>query len=836
MAELVSLKIERGNTMTLQMRIEKIKHKRLVLFFVAMIAFVGVVFSNPAKLFAHDAYYLSVTMDSKNGAFQGNVILDKNNKDARKHREVSTTKIWLGSLNGASTFTPNSKDGKEKDSGSFNPTTFQLPSGDYSYDKLREKYVTATEKSEMEKKNYVLPFSFPGRHVGTTKWANGDEEKKARDADALDQQAAYFVSDNLIGGFNRVLAAVYPKAYPDPEDRTGRDNFAKVATEVANAGAIVAKRGGGAGQGTPPKVITIGSAEVEFAVTEGSDSGLKAFKTAGIAASNYIKVRVKSVGDVKDGGWIYAPFSVSKGYGKNQLLYDTVNNTQFSEYCEEDAAFLTWQNVVHQAFVNAYIAGVESTNTTKLSKPNWFEKTVAELMDGMISGVRGILNITSVPDLMTNAGSAQISSWEGVMPKGLYTIAVQMYYLVQIFAWMWLAGALVKLLALRNMSAINPKLRVDLKEGIMDIIVAGFSLSLIKPVFDALAILNSSIVEFATGLGAHTQLFGSATLGGGTLATILVSLVFLVVEIYFNFYYIMRGITLAVLFVLSPLVMASIAYGGKYKQIFSNFMKEVVGNLFIQSVHAFMIAIFSNILATGVGTGVMYQIVLYLSFIPITKMIRSQILNVGGESNDRASAGGIAVGAAAASGVTVKDKKNPNGGSGGSSGGGTGGSAGDFIGGGPKGPQGSFGGGKSNSAGGDIGGSGGFGGGASSVGGVGGSAGFGSGSSAGSGSKGAAVASKLKSAGGKVVNGARNGAKSAPRAAFMGGTAFADQMMDGETHLSGNIDRHPKPSGRSTNDENFDFRDYGRETGQAEDFDESNFQNMPNNIPPENRP
>lgn len=750
----------------------------------------------PKEVKAHDAYYLNITLNSYMGTFEGSVIKDNNGNGVEKHAEMKLSGTYYGSIGGKYNFVSN-----EEEEGGVKPG-FSLPSIDgLDATEIKPLY-TKSEKDEVKDK-YVLPFTFPGRHGGKGT-LGAVKNSKLRNADSADAQMASFVNETLVGGLNQALGEVISSAY----SRSGgvsRNKIATAATKLANASAVASTR---AGAGTT-QTFTVGDATVTV-----SPAGDSAPATKYVKKEDFVKVKV--VGKSGSSKEVIAPYSVSKGYGSGQKIRNKITGTSYAPYAKKDAAYLTWQMVVQQGIYNSFVIGVESDNSGKMANQDWITRSLVSVFDGLLWQIRSILGTSSIPDLMTNSGSYKVSTWKGIMPNELYRISVTVHLFIQFLAWFLLIGAGAKLLAMRNLSAVNPQMRVDFRDGIQSLIISALALPFAVPVISSIATLSEGLVSYFASISSYSDLYGNISLNSqnGTLGGIAIGLFMFIVEIYFNFFYIVRGLTVAVLIVLSPIAIVSVAFGGKYKTILSNFSKEIVGNIFIQPIHALMIALFSLFIAKGAVNGMMYTIILYISFIPITKLLKGKVFELGGDSTDKMASS--MTGASVSSGVHMANGAGKNIRSGGGSGGGgEGGSGSGGLGGSISERGGSVrssdsgesanlmdkptpasstgnstaGGGSSGGTGGGMDSGGGFTAGPSPSG--------SGGSSSGNAGESLTPPRGSQSGGGNFSQLAGKAGKVAKDVAHKGGDAMlsanlhvADAAFDGETHLSGSIDRH----------------------------------------------
>jgi hypothetical protein len=99
-------------------------------------------------------------------------------------------------------------------------------------------------------------------------------------------------------------------------------------------------------------------------------------------------------------------------------------------------------------------------------------------------------------------------------------------------------------------------------------------------------------------------------------------------DLYLNIIYVARKIIIILLLILSPVAAISLLYA-KTRSFFGSWVKEMVSNIFLQSIHAVVIGIFAG-LAT-LGAGMIFKLGMILFFIPVTGMI-TKWLNLGDSS------------------------------------------------------------------------------------------------------------------------------------------------------------------------------------------------------------
>jgi hypothetical protein len=193
------------------------------------------------------------------------------------------------------------------------------------------------------------------------------------------------------------------------------------------------------------------------------------------------------------------------------------------------------------------------------------------------------------------------------------------YHLIfQVVAWMLIGLALAKILIELNFSTINPKTRMSVMEMLQKLFAVGFLLILTIPIMKLLSDINNDIVAiFRTQTQQDVEAF---TVGNG-LAQLFAYAGYFGILVSLNCVYIMRSIMIAILGATAPLFIVTIAFS-KGQGLFSQWSKEVIANIFIQSVHAFTLAFLFEVLNKG---GTLENLVILFSLMPITDTFRSWI-------------------------------------------------------------------------------------------------------------------------------------------------------------------------------------------------------------------
>lgn len=197
-------------------------------------------------------------------------------------------------------------------------------------------------------------------------------------------------------------------------------------------------------------------------------------------------------------------------------------------------------------------------------------------------------------------------------------------------------------------AAVNPSARGALIEFIKDLAIVGICLFNLPAIMGLVFDLNMGLVGiFENDFEAVKLQDKMDPSNDSVLGDILMGLMLLGLSFWANFYYMMRKFTLIILMIFAPLMVVFFLFP-KLKGITAGWMKEFVGTVFIQSIHAacyWIMTIFATSTATGIET-----IILYLIFIPVGESLRG-LLGLGGGMHNNMSKAGAMMGMSALAGI-----------------------------------------------------------------------------------------------------------------------------------------------------------------------------------------
>lgn len=559
---------------------------------------------NPTKSYAfdifngegNDGYFLSLTNDAENVRVMPVVIYDSHPK-----KQTSTSFAeWVD---------------------------VEVNYADYDYN---GKPLPAVEDGETGRTEWVgkvqaydgdmddhskLGWTFPG--------FAGEKEAKTYNASQTDLNRAMWVSDNLVQEFNGAISFVHQtiQEYGNADLENMSDNqFANMIRLIANAGRSAQNNGR----------ASLNYHGVTFSVTRGVTNNEKVRPPKGISEKSYVTFTLTNSKKDLNGKIISKTFIeyVPKGYRSGQPLYNSLNGT-FQNLVEQggdkDLLNLNWMLIALQSNSNWSANNVTFTNVGDIRDTNKFEQLLADTTSGVIADIRQFLGMYSASDLIMNGGTRGTEAYyNGIMPILWMDSASVLHWISYAVAWMLIIGAIVKLLVQRNIAAINPSERVDMISGIKNLMIVGFALSIYDVAFAGLTELNFLIVDMLSQAGTGIDSFGHAPVTAGLLSSSIIGFVYLCLDAYFNFYYIARALMVAILYAVGPLYVASIAFGEKYRQIFGNYVREMIGNVFVQSFQAILVVFFVGISVFG-NLRMIETMVLLFCFIPMTKFFKESV-------------------------------------------------------------------------------------------------------------------------------------------------------------------------------------------------------------------
>lgn len=396
---------------------------------------------------------------------------------------------------------------------------------------------------------------------------------------------------------------------------------------------------------SPHELMGAGKALVEAASSQSSVGGYKVTKGVGNADIN--KLRIPEGFDKDD------YITLSKDGHQFHYIYRALKGYSHIDRFNHDTDYLTWNQLVYQAHHSYAMYGHTLRGAGDLNGASTLERMIVELLESLLTGLRSALGLYSLSDLVFNTGVRGSERWfHGIMALDWMSNVLGYHWVFQAIAWSLILFAIVKAIIQRNASTVNPMMRVSLIEDIQNLLITAVLLGVSIPVITMFSVLNVRIVDLFRALTPGHAHISGANNYSGLLSGVLLQFFYLFITIYMNFTYIMRAIVLALLISSAPLFICTIGFGGKWKGLFNTWCKELLGNIFLQSFHAFTISLFLTLSSSSRG---IESAVIGFALIPLTTFFKGLIVQdsgVAGMMGSKAMGTGVAMaGAGLATGL-----------------------------------------------------------------------------------------------------------------------------------------------------------------------------------------
>ncbi|EAR66138.1 hypothetical protein B14911_10402 [Bacillus sp. NRRL B-14911] len=267
-----------------------------------------------------------------------------------------------------------------------------------------------------------------------------------------------------------------------------------------------------------------------------------------------------------------------------------------------------------------------------------FEGIIQWMFDSLIEPFTGIAQLKDL--VFGRSGDGKLV-WGTFQASDLTDAFNPLYTTMMTLAGFFLVAFIV-LYGMRIAGApLNPQRRNESMEMIKDLLLVGIVLFNLPTLYDLLFSVNQAI----TGLfgGAYDSNLDKlnekrSEEASGVIGYIFIQLILLGLMLWANFYYLMRKVTLIILMSMGPLMLAFWLHP-QTKPITSSWLKELIGSIFVQSIHAFVFWTVATVSATS--SGFVETVIVYLIFIPISESVRKLLLMGGDMQGGLARAGSM---------------------------------------------------------------------------------------------------------------------------------------------------------------------------------------------------
>lgn len=331
--------------------------------------------------------------------------------------------------------------------------------------------------------------------------------------------------------------------------------------------------------------------------------------------------------------------------------------------------YVNWFMLVYEAFNNYALDGDEAVTSDNVysATPNQLTKTLVGFFGNMLDGLRGILGMWSMDELIFNTGWREKGYVGGIFPTSWEPYVWTLFIFMEIFAAMILLYGILNNVVKKAMSTINTIQRMRFMEQVKDLLVCAIALALLPVVLRIVITLSSSftsliyeLVPINSSTNKKRTIAESVArygAGGGSIGGIIAQFMFFGIQVSFNFLYAMRAAVTAILIIIAPVMIAMISVGGARKQSTVLWVKELLAQICIQPIHAFCIAVILLLPTSSHGFD---NIIVLYALLPFSAVIKGFFFGPSGSWADQAAqratkrtTGTLAAGALGAAGAAV---------------------------------------------------------------------------------------------------------------------------------------------------------------------------------------
>ena len=375
----------------------------------------------------------------------------------------------------------------------------------------------------------------------------------------------------------------------------------------------------------------------------------------------------------------------------------TYKGYDFKWYTEKEpggSEYINWFMLIYEAFNNYALDGDEAVTSDNVysATPNQLTKALVGVFSSILDGLRGMLGLWSMDELLFNVGFRGKGYVGGIFPTSWEPYVWSLFTFMEIIAAMILLFGIINNVIKKAASTINTVQRLHFMSQLQDLFVCAIALALLPIVLRIVISLCSSFTQIiyeivpdsaTTGekrtITESVARFGA---GSGSLGGIIAQFLYFGIQISYNFIYAMRAFAVAILIIIAPVMIAMISVSNARKQATMQWMKELLAQICIQPIHSFCMAVILLLPTSSHGFD---NILALYALLPFTSILKSFFFGSAGSWADQAAqkaskrmtgtmaAGAMGVAGAVAGGVALAVGGGQGGRSGGQSGGQSGG-------------------------------------------------------------------------------------------------------------------------------------------------------------------
>lgn len=368
-----------------------------------------------------------------------------------------------------------------------------------------------------------------------------------------------------------------------------------------------------------------------FTITRATSSDSKnLIPISGLDYDDYVKITHN-----KSGTFSYFPFKMEKGYYPGDALYENIPAKYQENVVGNENEYITWGHLILQAMLNNDIEGV-SEQDFAVDMQTIIGQGLGSDLSRTISSVRMSLGLSTMSELVLNMGARPANYHYGVMTKSMHNISLTIYTLNLVIALLFVGFMIVKMIHQKMLATTNIVAKTTLMEGIKDLLFVAIMLGFFAPLFEMLLELNYLIVRtfsYSSNYMTSFNVISSQSLSMESMAGFIISSMFLSIDMYINFVYLVRELVVSFFFAVAPIMIVSYLWSPNQKNLVFGYIKELVGNIFMQSFHAITMTFFAGFSTENMTS--LQALASAYCFIPITQFFRQLVLGNSGGFSDK---------------------------------------------------------------------------------------------------------------------------------------------------------------------------------------------------------
>lgn len=356
-------------------------------------------------------------------------------------------------------------------------------------------------------------------------------------------------------------------------------------------------------------------------------------------------------------------YRIYKGYagaGQDASLHQAENGA--------DAEYVNWAMLAFEGFNNYSLTGDEAVTAESVysAEPGQLERTLVGILSGILDAIRGYFGLWTPDEILFNTGSRESSYVGGIFPRNWEPTIWAIFIVMEVFAAMILLVGIINNVFKKALSTVNIRLRLEAMRQVQDVIVCAIVLALLPMALRIIISMSGSFTDMVAAMiptGADgtvkttRELIVGYGAGSKTLAGVLIQFLYFGIEVYFSFFYAIRALVVAILIMIAPIAVVMITVSDTRKQTTVMWAKELLANILIQPIQAFIMVIILILPASSHGFD---NFIALYAMIPITSVIRGMFFGPSGSWAEQATqkargrfTGAVAGGATAAGATAV---------------------------------------------------------------------------------------------------------------------------------------------------------------------------------------